>query len=327
MCLWRPKKFHFHLEDTSLCVNIIIFLPRDDCKSGQCCTFLAHSIAARSYKRWKGGLIFFFPPANLLCASLPSAISKLANWDVDSQTPCSWFWGQYVLPVWIQETLEAPCNHAGFLGSFTDLTLPPMITFRFNIFNLLLFLLYNASLFILPVIPSLSPTMPNSLAWEVLPRVWACVLGKKPFAQHSSWPTMEGWAPGSILPSRSLWVPQGHCDDLGHAQEKKKSGEKKKVAPPKLCHAKFFLSYSFDYCVSRFLLMKNVSGLFSNPLGFRDRPQGRVRPEGGPAGVLGSRIWAPPCTYFVGSGDLWMVTCTCGQVKNQQWLQYHGLES
>lgn len=39
---------------------------------------------------------------------------------------------------------------------------------------------------------------------------------------------MEGWAPGSILPSRSLWVPQGHCDDLGHAQEKKKSGEKKK---------------------------------------------------------------------------------------------------
>lgn len=69
-----------------------------------------------SYKRWKGGLIFFFPPANLLCASLPSAISKLANWDVDSQTPCSWFWGQYVLPVWIQETLEAPCNHAGFLA-------------------------------------------------------------------------------------------------------------------------------------------------------------------------------------------------------------------
>lgn len=201
MCLWRPKKFHFHLEDTSLCVKILtIFLPRDDCKTEQCCTFLAHSIAARSYKRCKGGFIFF-SPANLLCASLPSATSKLANWDVDSQTPCSWFWGQYVLLVWIQETLEAPCNHAGFLGSFTDFPLPPTLTFRFNNFKLLLFLLFNAPLFILPVIPSLSPTRP----WGVLPRVWACILGKKPFALHCCWPTMEGQAPGSILPSRSLW--------------------------------------------------------------------------------------------------------------------------
>lgn len=39
---------------------------------------------------------------------------------------------------------------------------------------------------------------------------------------------MEGWAPGSILPSRSLWGPQGHCDDLGHAQEKKILEKKKK---------------------------------------------------------------------------------------------------
>lgn len=80
MCLWHPKKFHFHLEDTSLCVNILtIFLPRDDCKSGQCCTFLAHRILQKM-ERWFNFFFSPLPTCFVLACPLPSASLPTGMW-------------------------------------------------------------------------------------------------------------------------------------------------------------------------------------------------------------------------------------------------------
>lgn len=141
-------------------------------------------------------LIYFFFPITLLCASLPTAISKLAAWDETLQVVL------WLVPIACMGT-EDICRSMQSCWLFWQpdrVSCSPLLTFRFNNFSLLLFLLYNynALLFILTVIPSPSPTRPNGLSWGGLPRVWACVLDKS--LLHWAVPG-AGWRCGLQTPS------------------------------------------------------------------------------------------------------------------------------
>lgn len=102
-------------------------------------------------------------PGNLLFAILPSAIGGMCQLRCGLTDTSQLVLSSVKIACLDIGESRSPHNHAGFPGSFTNSPAPPTLTFRFNNFSLLFFILYDDPLFILPVIPSLSPTRLNGL--------------------------------------------------------------------------------------------------------------------------------------------------------------------